>query len=304
MWIRQCDLDADNEAPLPIPARIASNEEFIPPQQSPQQKEYEARLNDISERAAKRQGLDAARLPPHRLGVGRGALRAQPGLRRLLRRERRGDRGPEGVRGEVAQGPVHLRHPDPPRRCRQEVVRRHAARARPRCDSSRCCGRSPAVAEKSLELLNRAHYVKEVFGDSDTVMAVISGVPSARVGQEPAAARPDGRDAEVRQRPGRLAARPLARPAAPQPGREGTRGDGAAGQGTEDRRLEDVHRAPNSARRRGSSTTRRSPIRSGSGRRNSASRTSASTRGCRSASSTRRRACRSTWRRPRRTGRT
>ena len=32
--------------------------------------------------------------------------------------------------------------------------------------------------EESLELLNRAHYVKEVFGDSDTVMAVISGVPS------------------------------------------------------------------------------------------------------------------------------
>ena len=30
----------------------------------------------------------------------------------------------------------------------------------------------------SLEQLNRAHYVKEVFGDSDTVMAIISGVPS------------------------------------------------------------------------------------------------------------------------------
>ena len=44
MWIRQCDLDADAAAPLPIPARIASNEEFIPPAQSPQQKEYEARL--------------------------------------------------------------------------------------------------------------------------------------------------------------------------------------------------------------------------------------------------------------------
>jgi predicted TIM-barrel fold metal-dependent hydrolase len=32
--------------------------------------------------------------------------------------------------------------------------------------------------EASLEQLNRAHYVKEVFGDSDTVMAIISGVPS------------------------------------------------------------------------------------------------------------------------------
>ena len=86
-----------------------------------------------------------------------------------------------------------------------------------RCASSSCCGRSPAVAEKSLEQLNRAHYVKEVFGDSDTVMAVISGVPTPRVGQEPAAARPDGRHAQVRQRPGRLAAGAVARPAAAQP---------------------------------------------------------------------------------------
>src|SRR5262249_43547775 len=58
MWVRQCDLDAQVEAPLPIPSRIASNEEFIPPVQSPQQKEYEARLLDLSERAAKRQGMD------------------------------------------------------------------------------------------------------------------------------------------------------------------------------------------------------------------------------------------------------
>src|SRR5713101_1700595 len=57
MWVRQCDLDAQVEAPSPIPTRIASNEEFIPPPQSPQQKEYEARLADISERAAKRQGV-------------------------------------------------------------------------------------------------------------------------------------------------------------------------------------------------------------------------------------------------------
>jgi predicted TIM-barrel fold metal-dependent hydrolase len=39
--------------------------------------------------------------------------------------------------------------------------------------------------EKSLELLNRAHYVKEVFGDSDTVMAVISGVPSREWDKNP-----------------------------------------------------------------------------------------------------------------------
>jgi predicted TIM-barrel fold metal-dependent hydrolase len=37
----------------------------------------------------------------------------------------------------------------------------------------------PALkTEDTLDQLNRAHYVKEIFGDSDTVMAVISGVPT------------------------------------------------------------------------------------------------------------------------------
>src|SRR5437763_13544184 len=57
MWVRQCELDASSDAPAPIPTRIASNEEYIPPPQSPQQKEYEARLTEISERAARRQGM-------------------------------------------------------------------------------------------------------------------------------------------------------------------------------------------------------------------------------------------------------
>jgi hypothetical protein len=32
--------------------------------------------------------------------------------------------------------------------------------------------------DHALELLNRVHYVKELFGDSNTVMAIISGVPT------------------------------------------------------------------------------------------------------------------------------
>src|SRR5687767_10839807 len=39
--------------------------------------------------------------------------------------------------------------------------------------------------ESSLDLLNRAHYVKEVFGDSDTVMSIISGVPSREWDKNP-----------------------------------------------------------------------------------------------------------------------
>src|ERR1700687_715065 len=58
MWVRQCDLDAQADATFPIPSKIASNEEFIPPAQSPQQREYETRLDDLSDHAARRQGMN------------------------------------------------------------------------------------------------------------------------------------------------------------------------------------------------------------------------------------------------------
>ena len=50
MWIRQCDLDAQRDDALPIPARIASNEEFVPPPQSPQQRQYQERALEIADR--------------------------------------------------------------------------------------------------------------------------------------------------------------------------------------------------------------------------------------------------------------
>src|SRR5262245_16338849 len=56
MWVRQCELDA--ELGLPIPSRIASNEEFIPPPQTAEQKRYEARVLELGEQGAKAQGMD------------------------------------------------------------------------------------------------------------------------------------------------------------------------------------------------------------------------------------------------------
>ena len=178
MWVRQCDLDAETDFLPPIPSRIASNEEFVPPPQSAEQKEYEARLAEISERAAQAAGPVPPRLPPQRQRHGRGAGGPQPGLRRLLRGRRRRGRGPQGVRGEVAQGPVHLRRPDPPRRRQQKWYDDTPDRPRDQVVLPRCSAPRPRSIEHAMELLNRAHYVKEIFGDSDTVMAIISGVPS------------------------------------------------------------------------------------------------------------------------------
>src|SRR5947209_1011023 len=57
MWVRKCDLDAQAEAPSPIPTQIVSNEEFVPLPQTPEQKEFEARLTELSEQHARAQGV-------------------------------------------------------------------------------------------------------------------------------------------------------------------------------------------------------------------------------------------------------
>ncbi len=184
MWIRQCDLDADTDTPLPIPARIASNEEFIPPQQSPQQAEYQARLTDISERAAKRQGMARRDF----LRTGSGFAAALFALNQVF-----------GECYEVSAAEI-----DDPKAFEEkwpkdqfvfDIQTHHVDVAKKWYDDTpqgkatlrffqmlRPLAGSP---EKSLELLNRAHYVKEVFGDSDTVMAIISGVPTREWDKNP-----------------------------------------------------------------------------------------------------------------------
>jgi predicted TIM-barrel fold metal-dependent hydrolase len=176
MWVRQCDLDAQLEAPPPIPTRIASNEEFIPPPQSPQQKEVEARLADISTRAARRQGLSRRDF----LRTGSGMAAALLALNQVF-----GDcyeveaAEVEDQKAFKEKWPkdqfifdIQTHHVDISRKWYEtadgKVVANFFTRLRPSAKSGKA----------ALEQLNRAHYVKEVFGDSDTVMAVISGVPS------------------------------------------------------------------------------------------------------------------------------
>lgn len=184
MWIRQCDLDADTDAPLPIPARVASNEEFVPPPQSPQQAEYEARLLDLSDRAAKKQGMERRAF----LRTGSGLAAALYALNQVF-----------GDVYEVSAAEVEdqkaFEEKWPKDQFVFDIQTHHVDVAKKWYDDTpqgkatlrffQLLRPLAGSAEKSLELLNRAHYVKEVFGDSDTVMAVISGVPTREWDKNP-----------------------------------------------------------------------------------------------------------------------
>jgi predicted TIM-barrel fold metal-dependent hydrolase len=177
MWIRQCDLDAEADLLPPIPSRIASNEEFVPPPQSPEQKQYEARLAQISERTAKRQGRSRREF----LRSGSGMAAALVALNQVF-----GDC--YQVQADEVDDPQAFEEKWPKDQFIFDVQTHHVDVANKWYDETET-GRGiknfflmlkPEAKSMAhaVELLNRAHYVKEVFGDSDTVMAVISGVPS------------------------------------------------------------------------------------------------------------------------------
>ena len=184
MWVRQCELDAQAEAPLPIPSRIASNEEFIPPEQTPEQKQYEARLTAISEKAAREQGMDRRSF----LRTGSGMAAALVALNEVF--------GPcYDVRADEVRDQKAFAERWPKDQFIFDVQTHHVDVSSKWYKNTkegqnitaffRLLRPKARTLEESLDLLNRVHYVKEIFGDSDTVMAIISGVPSRNWNQNP-----------------------------------------------------------------------------------------------------------------------
>ncbi len=184
MWVRQCDLDAQAEAPPPIPARIASNEEFIPPPQTPQQKEYESRVAEISERAARRQGMNRRSF----LRSGSGMAAALVALNQVF-----GDC--YAVEDAEVDDQKAFQEKWPKDQFVFDIQTHHVDVSKKWYDDTPDGKRAQMffmmlrpmgkTLDDKLDLLNRAHYVKEVFLDSDTVMAVISGVPSREWDKNP-----------------------------------------------------------------------------------------------------------------------
>jgi uncharacterized protein len=183
MWVRQCELDAKGLA-LPIPSRIVSNEEFIPPPQTKQQKKYERRALEIADQGAKAQGMDRRAF----LRTGSGVAASLVALNEVFGRC-------YDVSAEEVQDQRAFAEKWPKNQFIFDVQTHHIDISRKWYDDTpqgkqlvqffRLLRPFAGSVEKSLEQLNRAHYVKEVFGDSDTVMAIISGVPTREWNRNP-----------------------------------------------------------------------------------------------------------------------
>src|SRR5215510_9210666 len=73
-WIRKCYLDDKSDIKSPIPTRIVSNEEFIPPAQSVKERQVEHRLRELADKNAKKLGLSRRRFLQTSAGMAAAML--------------------------------------------------------------------------------------------------------------------------------------------------------------------------------------------------------------------------------------
>ena len=175
--VRKCDFDAVRDLYLPIPTQVVSNEEFVPIPQTAEQRAVEAKITSIADAAARKLGVTRRRFLTSTGGMAAAflALNAVWGCRTF-------DVDPAEV---METGATAEKWPKP--YFIFDVQTHHVAAGRqieiPPLLRYREFGGMMGNADMRgrqhhWEDLYLANYVKEVFLDSDTVVAVITGLPS------------------------------------------------------------------------------------------------------------------------------
>lgn len=177
MWIRKCYLDEQSDIQSPIPNRISSNEEFIPPPQTAKEREVENRLREMAARNAKRLGLSRRQFLRSSAGMAAAMLCFNEVFGKTYEVDPIEALDPAAFEERwpknefIFDNQTHHIDVESGWFEKTEAGRQAAAflkRFRP----------NELTDQKKLEALNQGHYVKELFFDSDTVMSIISGVPS------------------------------------------------------------------------------------------------------------------------------
>jgi predicted TIM-barrel fold metal-dependent hydrolase len=177
MWIRKCYLDDQSDIQSPIPNRISSNEEFIPPPQSAREREVEDRLREMADRNARRLGLSRRQFLRTSAGMAAAMLCFNEVFGKTYEVEHVEALDPAAYEERWPKNEFifdnQTHHIDVESGWFEATESGRAAAA----FLKRFRPNQPTDAKK-LEALNQGHYVKELFFDSDTVMSIISGVPS------------------------------------------------------------------------------------------------------------------------------
>jgi uncharacterized protein len=161
----------------PIPTQCVSSDEFMPVPQTPQQRRVEARLKEVGSTLARRQGVTRRQFFRTASGMAAAFLAMNEVYGALYDVTRAEAQTPEMAKeraGALAKQFVmdcHTHFLRDDTRIMGFVRQRQAVGK---------AGWNPALAgkEQTIEDLKFANYYKEIFLDSDTKVALISGAPS------------------------------------------------------------------------------------------------------------------------------
>ncbi len=172
-WVQKCDLDEYLGRHLPIPTQVVSNEEYYPLPQTRAQKAVEHHLIEMAGRGAKRLGVDRRQF----LGSACGMATAFAAMNKVFGGYFRVEAAEMMEPAAAAQSKpdyfifdVQTHHVKANYQNPLLFEFRRGARAM----NPALRDREPKADDLYLE-----NYIKEVFLDSDTDVAAISGVPAA-----------------------------------------------------------------------------------------------------------------------------
>ncbi len=163
--------------PSPVPTQVVSSEEYLPPPQTAQQKEYEARLIDMADTIARKQGVSRRRFFETASGMAASFVALNQVFGTLFDASMAEAQTPEmaNQRAKALVRPVHhgYAHAFPARRHAPDRVCRHA-------EAVGKAGWNKGIGDKpqTIDDLKYDNYFKEIYLDSDTKVALVSNAPS------------------------------------------------------------------------------------------------------------------------------
>jgi uncharacterized protein len=161
----------------PVPTQIVSSDEFPPVPQTPRQREVEARLKDLSDRLARRQGLSRRRFFQTAAGMAASFVALNQVFGHLFDVTEAEAATPEQAQSRadalsgqmVIDGHTHFLRDDT--RLMGFVKAREAV-------GQAGWNKALSAKEQTIDDLKYNNYVKEIYLDSDTKVALLSNSPS------------------------------------------------------------------------------------------------------------------------------
>lgn len=173
LWVQKCETD---DKLLPIPTQIVSNEEFAPADQTEEQKHVEHRLLEIASESSKKLGVSRRKFLATSGGMAAGFLALNSVFGKFFDVDESELFEPTATDEKFPKKQfifdIHTHHVAAPKIIEIPALLQYR-------EVGGIWGNKDLVGkEHKWEDLYLANYIKEMFLDSDTVMAVITGLPA------------------------------------------------------------------------------------------------------------------------------